>query len=167
MSPNTTGETPRDNRLLSTWKRLESKPLGKWLFSQIMGRRVRYTGSIRPAIRELAPGHARVEMRDRAAVRNHLKSIHAVALMNLGEATGGLALLAGLPDSQRGIVTALSMEYLKKARGTLTGRADFDIPPTTFQGAFRTLTELVDADGDVVARCTAEWTLGPRPPRSA
>lgn len=150
------------NQILSKWRRLEKKPGGRFLFSLLMGRFVRYTGTIRPRIQELAPGHARIEMKDRPAVRNHLRSIHAIALMNLGEATGGLALLAGLPDSRRGIVTQLSMQYLKKARGTLTGRADFAMPPDDFVGPFQTITELVDQAGDVVARCTAEWTLGPK-----
>jgi len=137
--------------------------MGTRLFSWVMSRRVRYTGSIRPHIRELAPGHARVELRDRAAVRNHLGSIHAVALMNLGEATGGLALLAWLPRTHRAIVTDLSMQYVKKARGTLTGHADLTLPAPDFQGTYVSRAELVDADGDVVATCAAEWTLGMRP----
>lgn len=158
-----TSGAPADNELLATWKRLSALPLGTRLFSWVMSRRVRYTGSIRPHIRELAPGHARVELRDRAAVRNHLGSIHAVALMNLGEATGGLALLAWLPRTHRAIVTNLSMEYLKKARGTLVGRADLALPAADFEGRFVSHAELVDADGDVVATCAAEWTLGRRP----
>ena len=152
-----------DNELFATWKRLSALPLGTRLFSWVMSRRVRYTGSIRPHILELAPGHARVELRDRAAVRNHLGSIHAVALMNLGEATGGLALMAWLPRTHRAIVTNLSMQYVKKARGTLTGRADLNLPDPNFEGHFVSRAELLDTDGDVVATCAAEWTLGLHP----
>lgn len=154
----------RNNRLLSLWLMLAKRPGGAWLFGQMLVRKVRYTGSIRPRIRELAPGHARISMADRAAVRNHLRSIHAIALMNLGEATGGLALLAALPDDRRGIVTNLSMEYLKKARGPLLGRADFPPPAPDFEGVLQTKTEIVDRQGDVVAIASAEWTLGPAKP---
>lgn len=152
---------PDHNVLLSSWNRLRARPFGPWIFSKVLGRRARYTGSIRPLVRELAPGRARVLMRDRPAVRNHLNSIHAIALINLGEVTGGIALLAALPNDRRGIVTQLSMTYKKKARGTLEGRADFTPPEAGFEGPFITMTELVDQDGDVVAIATAEWTIGP------
>jgi len=153
---------PESNDLLSSWQRLKGRPCGTWLFSKLLGRKARYTGSIRPQVRELSPGHARVEMRDRAAVRNHLRSIHAVALINLGEVTGGIALLAALPRDRRGIVTELSMRYVKKARGTLVGSADFTPPPADFEGPFTTETQLIDSEGDVVAIVTAQWTLGPK-----
>ena len=77
--------------ILSTWKTFADKPFGKQLVSRAVGLMAPYTGSISPQILEISPGHARVQMRDRWGVRNHLRSLHAVALMNLGEACTGLA----------------------------------------------------------------------------
>ena len=92
----------------------------------IFGRMVPYSGSVGPRIRLLEPGHARVEIPDRRSNRQHLGSVHAIALMNVAEMTSGLAMMAGLPDGVRGIVTNISMQYIKKARGTITAVARVD-----------------------------------------
>lgn len=151
----------RPDQLLALWQRLAAFPGGRWLFGFLLGRAVPYTGTIRPRIRELAPGRVRVELRDRRAVRNHLGSIHAVALMNLAEASSGLALLAGLPPDGRGILVGLAIEYLKKARGTLVASCDF--PPVTGSEKREVEVEstIRDAAGDTVARARARWLVGP------
>jgi acyl-coenzyme A thioesterase PaaI-like protein len=156
-------DTERTGALLRTaWKRLAPLPGGKRLFSKLIGRLAPYTGSIDPRVLELAPGHARVELRDRRAVRNHLRSVHAVALMNLAEVATGLAIGAGLPDDARGILSGLSIEYVKKARGRLTAECDCEIPSGSERRHYEVSGVIRDADGDVVARATARWLVGPR-----
>src|SRR5690606_28500890 len=103
--------------LLRLWHRLRPLPGGTWLFSRAFGRQVPYSGSVRPHVRVLEPGHAEIEIPDRRANRQHLGSIHAIALLNAAEQASGLALLTALPDGIRGIVTHISMQYFKKARG--------------------------------------------------
>ena len=149
--------------LRQTWQRLSPLPGGKWLFSRLLGRMVPYTASIGATVTALEPGFAQVELRDRRRVRNHLDSIHAVALMNLGEVATGLAMLVGLPPTVRGIVTGLSITFLKKARGRLTAECRCPIPTVTADQAYDAEATITDAAGDVVARATAHWRLGPKP----
>lgn len=150
-------------KLQALWDRLRPLPLGRSMFDLVLGWMIPYSGSIHPHVRELRAGYAKVHMADRWQVRNHLRSVHAIALMNLGELTTGLAMTLAMPDGARGIVTGLSMEYLKKARGPLF--AECTAPPfdATVSGRHDFHADIVDEHDDVVARITANWLVGPAP----
>jgi acyl-coenzyme A thioesterase PaaI-like protein len=141
------------------WERSKSWPMGSRVFSFCIGRYARYSGTIGARVLELEPGFASVEMRDRPAVRNHLKSVHAIALMNLGELCTGLAVMHQVDGRGRGIVKSLSMDYIKKARGTIRGECRSVVPTEPGDYDFVAQGDLLDESGDVVARCTATWRL--------
>ena len=147
--------------LLQLWRRLHALPGGKWLFARVFGWRVPYSGSVRPRIVVLEPGHAEVEIPDRRANRQHLGSIHAIALLNVAEQASGLALLTGLPEGIRGIVTGISMQYLRKARGTIRAVCHVSVPTVTTDMEFDVMADCLDPGENVVARATVRWRLGP------
>ncbi len=146
-----------DLNLNSLWSTATKFPGGAKLFSLSLGFVAPYTGSISPEVQELRPGYARVSMRDRKAVRNHLSCVHAVALANLGELTGNLALMATLPNARDMIVTGFSIEYLKKARGTLTAECQLDAQPGAKE--LSPQVSIRNAEGIEVARATARCLL--------
>ena len=149
------------------WARLAPLPGGRWLFGRLLGWIIPYTGTIRPYVLALEPGYARVALRDLRRVRNHLNSIHAVALTNLGEVTTGLALLVGMPGSVRGIPVSLSITFLKKARGRVTAECRCEVPAVTRDEEREIIATIQDPQGDLVARVTARWRLGPQDPKQA
>jgi acyl-coenzyme A thioesterase PaaI-like protein len=153
--------TSPGQRLLRLWRRLSPLPGGQWLFAQIFSRMVPYSGSVGPRIRVLEPGHAEVEIPDRRSNRQHLGSVHAVALMNVAEQASGLAMLSGLPDGFRAIVTQISMQYLKKARGRIRAVSTVVVPSLASDTEIDVTADCVDPQGVVVARATVRWRVGP------
>lgn len=158
--------TPRTNEapgaaIWRWWTRLSALPFGRTLFSVLIGRMAPYTGSMGARVQLLEPGHAVWTLRDRRAVRNHLRSVHAVALVNLAEVTSGTAMLTALPAGTRGIVTELSISYLKKARGLLTAECRCTLPPLDSETSHDVHAEVRDETGDVVARARVTWLLSP------
>ncbi len=147
--------------LRQQWQKTATRPGGKWLFSKLLGKMVPYTGSIGAVIQTLEPGHCVVTLKDRRKVRNHLRSVHAMALCNLGEMATGLALLNSLPDNTRGILTGFSIEYLKKARGELTAECRCEIPPDNSEREYEVNSEIRNVENEVVATVKARWLIGP------
>lgn len=154
------------NVIREAWDRLGRVPGGKRIFSRFVGMAAPYTGTIGAEVVALSEGHAKVELRDRRAVRNHLRSVHAVALVNLAELTGNVALAYSLPDDARFIVAGLEIEYVKKARGTITGVCDCPVPTSNERHEYPVLVEMFDASNEVVARCTLRTLVGPKPTRA-
>ncbi|MFQ5535929.1 MAG: hotdog fold domain-containing protein [Gemmatimonadota bacterium] len=150
-------------RLRRLWNRLQPIPGGPWLFSRLLGLMVPYTGALGATIVALEPGYCRAVLRERRGVRNHLGSVHAVALVNLGEVVSGLALLVGLPSRVRGIVTHLEVDYLKKARGHLTAEARCTLPEVEEPTEYVVESAIRDADLDEVARIRVRWLLDHKP----
>ncbi len=147
--------------LLSLWNVLKAIPGGGIMMGRLIGRMAPYTGTIKPEIVQLEVGYSKVQMRDRKKVRNHLNSVHAIALMNLGEATTGTAMLVSLTDGARGIPTHLSMDYVKKARGTITAECSCAVPSSSERKEYEVTAVLKDESGEIVAKCNAKWLVGP------
>ncbi len=142
------------------WHYLHRMPGGKWFFSQLLGWVIPYSGTIGAYVEELKPGFAKLVLKDHRLIRNHLNSIHAIALANLGELTSGLALLTGLKEGARGIPIGITIEYFKKARGRLIAVSQSALPEVTENMEFKVYTDICDDQGDIVAKTTVIWRLG-------
>lgn len=146
----------------TTWDRLSGLPGGKRLFSRFVGRAAPYTSTIGAVVTNVSPGHARVVLEDRKAVRNHLDCVHAIALCNLAELTGNVALAYSMPEDSRFIVAGISIEYLKKARGTITGECEMPPVSSSERREYEVPVVMRDPSGDVVATATLRTLVGPK-----
>jgi acyl-coenzyme A thioesterase PaaI-like protein len=148
-------------RLLALWNRLNGLPAGKWLFGLAVRFTIPYTGSVSPRVEVLEPGFARISIRQRRRLEQHLGSIHAIALANVAEFASGAAMSTALPPGYRGIVTKMHLEYFKKARGVVTAEARTQLPDLTSEGEYDFVAEVRDEADVVVCRAVVTWRLGP------
>ena len=111
-------------KTLKVYKRLAQFPLGKRIFSKMVCVLTPYFSSIKPVITELDQGYCSVSMRKRRAVTNHINTVHAIAMCNMAELSGGLLTEVSLPKGTRWLPSGMSVKYLKKAKTNLTAIAD-------------------------------------------
>lgn len=159
--PSETTRRSFGERLIHNWDRMRRWPGGAWLFSRTIGFMVPYSGSIGARVETLRPGFAQISLRERRKVRNHLRSVHAIALANLGELTSGMAVLSGLPARTRGILRGINVRYEKKARGRLLATCTCQVVAPTENTEVEVHAEIHDRDQNLVAVVTALWIIGP------
>jgi uncharacterized protein (TIGR00369 family) len=155
------------NLVRDAWNVLSGMPGGKVIFSRLVGRMAPYTSTIGANVTVLRAGYAEVTMADRKSVRNHLDCVHAIALANLAELAGNVALAYSMPDDARFIVSGMQIEYVKKARGLITAIGEPPVPRTAARAQFEVPVTLRDASGDEVAKVVLHSLVGPKPGTTA
>lgn len=154
-------DSPR-NTLRDTWDKLSKVPGGKKAYSKMIGLMAPYSATIGADVEELRRGYCRVSMRDHRGVRNHLQSVHAIALVNLAEIAGNVCLAYGMPDDARFIVAGLDITYVKKARGKITATCSFGPIATSERKEYVVPVSLRNPEGEEVATAKLRTLVGPK-----
>ncbi|SFK38854.1 hotdog fold domain-containing protein [Lysobacter sp. cf310] len=152
------------SNVLALYRKFERMPAGRWLFSRAVCLKAPYFASISPRFVSLQPGRCEASLRHRRRVTNHLGTVHAIALCNLAELTAGVMTDATIPPSMRWIPKGMTVEYLKKATGTMHGIATPDIPVVEAASGYNLPVSVVvnnDA-GEAVFRARIAMWVSPR-----
>ena len=139
---------------LNIWKKLSSKPCGKWAFSKALCFKAPYFASISPKFEELRPEFCKVSISKSRKVTNHLGTVHAIAMCNMAELAGGTMTDVTVPATHRWIPKGMQVEYLKKANTDLVAVAtplqvNF---PWNAGSDYQVQVEVKDTNQDVVFR---------------
>jgi acyl-coenzyme A thioesterase PaaI-like protein len=151
-----TAETPRT---LALFRRFSRLPGGRWLFTRAVCWRAPYFASIAPRVTLLAPGHCEVRIRNRRRVRNHIGTVHAIAMANMCELAAGLATEVTIPPDMRWIPKGMTIDYLRKAGTDLRAVCRLEQAPPWRDGLELELpVSVVDAsDAPVVQARIRMW----------
>jgi uncharacterized protein (TIGR00369 family) len=147
---------------LAAWKRMETKPFGKTLFSRFVCFKAPYFASISPRFEELRPNFVRVSMKKRRGVTNHIGTVHAIAMCNLAELAAGTMTEVSIPASMRWLPKGMTVEYVKKAESGVEAVATVG---EIAEGPAREVpvaVDIRDAAGETVCRATIAMWVSPR-----
>jgi acyl-coenzyme A thioesterase PaaI-like protein len=149
--------------VLGLYRRLSKVPHGRRVFSIAFGRRAPYFRSIRPRFVDLTPHYAELVIPNRRQVRNHIDTMHAIAVCNGLEAAMGALAEATIPAGMRWLPKSMQVEYIAKATGDITCVAQ--TTPDDWEGVpdvSVTVTATRD-DGTVVVGGVIRLWVTPKP----
>lgn len=152
------------NFTLDTWQRLSGYPLGKWLFSRLVCLKAPYFSSIRPRFVELRPGFAEVRMKKRRSIKNHIGTVHAIAMCNLAEIAAGTMTDVTVPKAtHRWIPRGMTVEYLLKGETDLRAVATLEIPEQFAEPVeLPVKVDVIDTGENVVFRAVIGMWVTPK-----
>jgi len=162
MDKGTQAKGDAANRTLRVFRRLSRFPFGKVIYSKLINFYAPYTGTIRAVVTDLTPGRCTTMMKDRRGIQNHFHTVHAIALCNLCEMTMGIMVDATISSNLRWIPRGMTVQYVKKARGRLSGSSWID-PDLLAPGNRSVPVEIQDMSGEVVVRAAIELSISCRP----
>lgn len=148
----------------NAWGPLSRVPVvGSRLFSLGVSVTAPYFLSIQPHVVALEPGRSEVRMANRWPVRNHLGTVHAIAMCNLAEVAMGVLAEATVPHTHRWIPVGMTVRYLAKGETDLRAIAEAQLPALGGEQVEVTVPVRVLDDHDVEV-CHADITIrvGPR-----
>lgn len=127
---------PNERSAPAAYRALEKVPLGigQRLFSGAMRLVAPYFTTVPVIVESVESGRAEARMGTRPWTRNHLGTVHAIALCNMAEMTMGVVAEATVPSSQRWIPKGMTVSYDAKARGTMHAVATLDLPEKIGKG---------------------------------
>ena len=141
--------------------------LRPFAMTQAFTSQVRFAGTGKVQILELAEGRSVLQMQNVGKVQNHIGTIHASAMGLLAESATGVALGMTIPDDKVPVLKSQHVDYLKRAKGTL--RAEATLPAdmrarvlTEDKGDFAVPVKVTDESGEEPIKCQMVWAWVPK-----
>jgi len=150
------------NRTLSILQKLERLPAGLRLFSWLVAFKAPYFSSVHPVFLALEPGYAKARISNRRSVRNHLGTVHAIAMANLCEFVGGTLMEISISPEMRWIPRGMTIRYLGLARTDLTAECRIENFDWCDAQDVLLQVQVRDTSGSVVSEAEIPMYVSPR-----
>lgn len=133
--------------LATLWEKTNGLPMGNRIFSTLYAQKAPYFATIHATVTELRPNYAELHLPKRRSVKNHIGTVHAIALCNGAEMAMGALAEMTCPADKRWIPAGMDIRYTAKADSDITVIAETD-------------PEQWEKDGELPVRVKALTTAG-------
>src|SRR4051812_5745782 len=101
------------NRMSRILGKLDIVPLGlrPTVQSFVFGRGVPFVGTAKLDVEEISRERVVISIRNRRRVQNHIKGVHAAAMVLLAETATGFAVGMHLPDDRVPLIKSLKVDF--------------------------------------------------------
>lgn len=141
--------------------------LQKTALTRLFNTVVPYTGTSGVLVHKLTARECIVEIKNKRRARNHIGSIHAVAMALIAETATGYPVAMSLSDKCVPVIKTLNMEYQKRIHGALTAHAklsdeQIQAIKTQDKGEVTVAVTLTDESGREPVQATMTWAWTPK-----
>jgi uncharacterized protein (TIGR00369 family) len=162
-------EEPFSNDLQRTVKRFMEmpKPLRMPMLSYAIGNLIRYVGTSGVRFEKMTDREVEVAISNRKKTQNHIKQVHAAAMVLLAETASGLVVGMNVPDDRIPVIKSMHADFVKRSAGamravaTLTEEQVNEIRSTE-KGETKVSVTVTDAEGKEPVLVEMIWAWIPK-----
>lgn len=153
------------NRLEKTVSKLSKYPNA--IMSFAIGRAVPFTGTSGVRYEKMTKERVIVSIKNRPKVRNHIKQIHAAAMVLLAETATGMVVGMNVPDDKIPLIKSLKTNFVRRSKGAMRAEAwlteeQIQQILTQEKGEVLVPVKVTDESGESPVECEMLWAWIPK-----
>lgn len=105
------------NRLEKQVRKLDRYPT--WVLSWAIGRFVPFAGTAGLQFDKMTREEVIISIKNQKKVRNHIRQVHAAAMMLLAETATGMVVGMNIPDDKLPLIKSMETKFIKRSTGAM------------------------------------------------
>ncbi len=152
------------NKFSTLVNKIKKAPLflQSFLLTKLFNSTVKFAGTSGIKIVSISQQETVLSLKNKKAVQNHIKGIHAIAAAVLAESATGIVFGMNVPDSCLPLLKSLKMNYHRRMQGDLTAKASLSsaqifVIQQEEKGSVVVPVIITDQSGQEPIECHMEW----------
>jgi acyl-coenzyme A thioesterase PaaI-like protein len=133
-----------------------------YLLTKLFSTHVKFAGTTGVKLESVNNNHAKLVLKNRKKIQNHIGGIHAIAAGVLAESATGIAFGMNVPDTKVPLLKSLTIHFKRRMQGDLSAyatmsEAQIDLVQSEDKGDMFIPVTITDESGEEPIECVMEW----------